>query len=78
MKLTELMSELVKRSGSDLHLTGDSIPFFRIQGQILPASNTPLSSSELREQLESILGKQKLEIFDILCNIAPHDGLKWA
>ncbi len=64
MKLTELMSELVKRSGSDLHLTGDSIPFFRIQGQILPASNTQLSSSELREQLESILGKQKLVNFD--------------
>ena len=64
MKLTELMSGLVKRSGSDLHLTGDSIPFFRIQGQILPASNTPLSSSELREQLENILGKQKLVNFD--------------
>ena len=25
MKLTNLMSELVKRNGSDLHLTGDSI-----------------------------------------------------
>ena len=34
MKLTNLMSELVKRNGSDLHLTGDSIPFFRVQGQI--------------------------------------------
>ena len=39
MKLTNLMSELVKRNGSDLHLTGDSIPFFRVQGQILPASS---------------------------------------
>ena len=38
MKLTNLMSELVKRNGSDLHLTGDGVPFFRIQGQILPAS----------------------------------------
>ena len=64
MKLIQLMTELVKRNGSDLHLTGDSIPFFRIQGQILPASSTPFSSSELREQLENILGKQKLEIFD--------------
>ena len=65
MKLTELMSGLVKRNGSDLHLTGERVPFFRIQGQILPASNTPFSSSELREQLENILGKQKLEVFDI-------------
>ncbi|MAP03816.1 MAG: type IV pili twitching motility protein PilT, partial [Halieaceae bacterium] len=39
MKLKNLMSELVKRNGSDLHLTGDSIPFFRLQGQILPASS---------------------------------------
>ena len=64
MKLTHLMSELVKRNGSDLHLTGDGIPFFRIQGQILPASNSPFSSSELREQLENILGQQKLANFD--------------
>ena len=27
MKLTQLMSDLVKRNGSDLHLTGNSIPF---------------------------------------------------
>ena len=39
MKLTNLMSELVKRNGSDLHLTGDTIPFFRVQGQILPANS---------------------------------------
>ena len=64
MKLTDLMSELVKRNGSDLHLTGDSIPFFRIQGQILPASSTPFPSSEFREQLEAILGQQKLVTFD--------------
>ncbi len=64
MKLTDLMTELVKRNGSDLHLTGDSIPYFRIQGQILPASSSPMQSSELREQLENILGSQKLATFD--------------
>ena len=64
MKLTDLMSELVKRNGSDLHLTGDSIPYFRIQGQILPASSSQFSCSELREQLEGILGEQKLATFD--------------
>tara|TARA_Y100001980_G_C14161546_1_gene40188 strand:+ start:250 stop:399 length:150 start_codon:yes stop_codon:yes gene_type:complete len=37
-KLKQLMAELVKRNGSDLHLTADSIPYFRIQGQMLPAS----------------------------------------
>ena len=64
MKLTQLMTELVRRKGSDLHLTGYSIPFFRIQGQILPASNSPFDSSELRSQLEMILGESRLSMFD--------------
>ena len=64
MKLTNLMSELVKRNGSDLHLTGDSVPFFRIQGQILPASGEKYPSSDLRTDLEKILGLQKLAKFD--------------
>ena len=64
MKITDLMSELVKRNGSDLHLTGDCIPFFRIQGQILPASTDAFPSTELREQLENIVGEEKLKTFD--------------
>ncbi len=64
MKLTDLMTELVKRNGSDLHLTGDSIPYFRVQGQILPASSSTFSCSELRQDLVSILGEKRLAIFD--------------
>ena len=64
MKLTNLMSELVKRNGSDLHLTGDSIPFFRVQGQILPANSEIYSSEDLRSDLEKILGPEKLSNFD--------------
>ena len=63
-KLIELMGELVKRNGSDLHLTGDSLPFFRIQGEILPASNEKLSSLEIRSELETLLGSKKIEVFD--------------
>tara|TARA_Y100001933_G_scaffold77959_1_gene79168 strand:+ start:6921 stop:7994 length:1074 start_codon:yes stop_codon:yes gene_type:complete len=65
MKLTNLMSELVKRNGSDLHLTGDSIPFFRIQGQILPASNENYSTQELTSDLERIIGSDKISKFNI-------------
>ena len=64
MKLTNLMSELVKRNGSDLHLTGDSYPFFRVQGQILPVSSEIYSTQDLRKDLESILGADKLAKFD--------------
>ena len=58
------MSELVKRNGSDLHLTGNNYPFFRVQGQILPASSEQYSSTELRKDLEKLLGEKKLAIFD--------------
>ncbi len=64
MRLTHLMSELVKRDGSDLHLTGDSYPFFRVQGEILPASSEIYSCKELRADLEQVLGPKKLAIFD--------------
>ena len=64
MKLINLMSELVTRNGSDLHLTGDKNPFFRIQGQILPASSDIYPTEFLRSDLEKILGPNKLATFD--------------
>ena len=63
MKLKNLMTELVKRNGSDLHLTGDSIPFFRIQGQILPASSEEYLTKDLFLDLEELLGPSKIQIF---------------
>ena len=41
------MSDLVKRNGSDLHLTGDTVPYFRIQGSIIPASETIYKEEDL-------------------------------
>ena len=63
MKLKNLMTELVKRNGSDLHLTGDSIPFFRVQGQILPASTEEYLTKDLYLDLEELLGAWKLQTF---------------
>ena len=64
LRIAQLMTELVKRNGSDLHLTGDCIPYFRIQGQILPASKELYTSDSLRADLESLLGVQKIQSFD--------------
>ena len=63
-KLKQLMAELVKRNGSDLHLTADSVPYFRIQGQMLPASNDVYEEKLFRNDLGEILSKGKLELFD--------------
>ena len=59
LKLHALMSDLVARGGSDLHLTGDIQPYFRIQGQMLPASDEKLSQEELWNELTVMLGETK-------------------
>ena len=63
-KLKELMTNLVSRNGSDLHLTGGTPPYFRIQGQILPASSEVYEETHLRRDLEEILTVEKLKVFD--------------
>ena len=59
-KIKQLMKTLVQRNGSDLHLTGDSLPYFRIQGQIVPADSEVFSEEQMYQELESLLGKDKL------------------
>ena len=63
LKLHELMNDLVSRGGSDLHLTGDIQPYFRIQGQILPASDEKLSQAQLWKELTVMLGETKMATF---------------
>ncbi len=58
------MEELVKMNGSDLHITGGVKPYFRVQGQILPASEDIFKESELREELKLLIGETKLLQFD--------------
>ena len=53
LRIPKLMNELVKRNGSDLHITADSFPYFRIQGQILPANNELFTQSEFTEELNT-------------------------
>ena len=63
-KLKQLMTELVKRNGSDLHLTADTNPYFRIQGQMVPASNEVYEEKQFRKELEEILSEGKLDVFE--------------
>ena len=61
-KIKQLMKDLVERNGSDLHLTGDSIPYFRIQGQIVPADSELFSEENMYNELNSLLGEEKVSI----------------
>tara|TARA_B100000212_G_scaffold251573_1_gene192659 strand:+ start:1116 stop:2201 length:1086 start_codon:yes stop_codon:yes gene_type:complete len=59
LKILKLMHELIKRNGSDLHITADSYPFFRIQGQILPVNSEIFSSEDFTKEISMILGEVK-------------------
>ena len=63
LKLHELMTDLVARGGSDLHLTGDIQPYFRIQGQMLPASDENLYKHDSWKELTEMLGETKMSAF---------------
>ena len=58
------MTELVQRNGSDLHLTGGKLPYFRIQGSILPADTEEYRKEDLTKDLISILGDEKIHLFE--------------
>ena len=49
------MAGLVDRGGSDLHLTGDTPPYYRVQGSIVPVSDDIYDESLLRDDLKSLL-----------------------
>ena len=55
------MGGLVERGGSDLHLTGDTPPYYRVQGSIVPVSEEIYEESTLRDDLCALLGKEKIE-----------------
>ena len=55
------MAGLVERGGSDLHLTGDTQAYYRVQGSIVPVSEELYEEEDLRNDLISILGKEKID-----------------
>ena len=60
-RICQLMAGLVERGGSDLHLTGDTQAYYRVQGSIVPVSEELYEEEDLRNDLISILGKEKID-----------------
>ena len=61
--LYKLMKELSVRNGSDLHLTANSIPYFRVQGQMIPAQNDFFFSRSIIFELKLLIGQKNLKDF---------------
>jgi len=63
-----LMKEMVDKGGSDLHLTSDTQPYFRIQGNLVPFREELLEQDQMVKDFRQMLGEQKIESF-----IASHE-----
>jgi len=68
----DLLRLLVSKKGSDLFLTSDFPPAFKIDGRVLPVSNQPLTAQHTAELVRSIMNDRQAAEFEKSkeCNFA--------
>jgi len=65
LQVEELLTELVERRGSDLHLTTGVPPAVRVDGRILPLADRPvLTPGEVRRMIYAMLTQRQRERFE--------------
>lgn len=64
-KLTELLEKLIKLNGSDLHITTNTEPRMRINGDLKPLSDYPiLSTAETKAYAYSVMSEKQISVFE--------------
>ncbi len=63
MDINELLIELIKRRGSDLHLKIGRPPLFRITGELLPSEFPPVTFEDMKGVLSVIMDSKSAEMF---------------
>src|SRR5512144_3323004 len=68
----DLLRLLITKKGSDLFLTADCPPAFKIDGRVLPVSNQPLTSQHTSELVRAIMNDRQAAEFEKSkeCNFA--------
>ena len=68
----DLLRLLLSKKGSDLFITADFPPAFKIDGRVLPVSNQPLTSQHTGELVRAIMNDRQTKEFDATkeCNFA--------
>jgi twitching motility protein PilU len=64
MHLDELLTGLQQRGGSDLYLTADSAPLYRIDGSTQPAVDLVFDAAEVERLIREIMSPAEAEAFD--------------
>ena len=62
--MEELLSLMVRQGGSDLHISVNSPPRIRIDGELLPVDHPPLSAEETRRLATSVLTSDQIAKLD--------------
>ena len=55
MELPELLGELCRQGGSDLHLVSGSVPRLRVDGHLRPMESPPLTNQDMFQLTASLL-----------------------
>jgi twitching motility protein PilU len=63
MKINDLLERIVKEGASDGFIAADAPPSIKVDGQIFPMSETPLSEDEARELVLSTMSEAQKEEF---------------
>ena len=65
MHINELLTLMVNRGASDLHLTVPSPPVFRINGELIPQEDLPpLAAKDIGLALEQVSSQEQRAVFD--------------
>ena len=68
----DLLKLLISKKGSDLFLTADFPPAFKVDGRVLPVSNQPLTSQHTADLVRAIMNDRQAAEFESTkeCNFA--------
>jgi twitching motility protein PilT len=59
LRLQQLLKAMVDKGASDMHITVDAPPFFRVDGQVIPVKLPPLTREETKELCYSLITEEQ-------------------
>lgn len=73
-KMADLLRAMMVKNASDLFITANTTPCFKVDGKIYPIAGEPIASKESQELCYSIMNEEQRRIFegDQECNFAIH------
>jgi len=62
--IIQLLSSMIDKEASDLHLSIGRPPLFRIQRELFPQGNEPLSADRVRRMIYSVMTAEQIDVFE--------------